>query len=115
MHMRQENELLKMELASYEASFVTMKDDKQKLEATYQELQKEKDQLLSQYTEAAIKWEAERQQLEKEKNFSFVEKIQAQNSLKYVRSNLSEAQANMAEACRLSTKNIEKAHASLEE
>lgn len=76
MHIWEENELLEKEMASYETNFVSIEGEKHKFEAVNQRLQKE-EYFISQHNEVAAKWEAEKQQLFKERNFIDVEKIQA--------------------------------------
>lgn len=72
-HLNEENEFLKTEFAADEASFVTTE------------------------AETSAKLEAKTHQLEKERNFAFVEKIQAQNALVAMQADLLETQANVAE------------------
>lgn len=63
VHLIEENELLKKELAANEATLSSLESDKQRLEAANNELQREKDQLISQRVEASAMWEAQRCQL----------------------------------------------------
>lgn len=99
------------DLVSYEAALIALQDERKKLEEDHLELQRGKELLISKHDSTAAKWEAERHHLERDKIFYFVERIQAQNALESVRADLSEEQANVAEACMLSTENIEKARA----
>lgn len=48
VYLREENKLFKKVSAAYEASFITMEDDKQKLKAANKNLQDEMDLLISQ-------------------------------------------------------------------
>lgn len=59
-------------------------------------------------------WEAERQQLLREKEYAAIEKIQAKNAWGPVQAKLAEAQANVVKACKLSMENIEQARTTSE-